>query len=107
MLRPDQRTVWAGFLAAAPCFAGEDFANHREEPDPTDVLCTTTSGNAIGVELTKWVEHDQVTDGRGRERWEKSYLGIIGSENEPRGAYSIDWKRVGTALHSSRCVLRD
>jgi hypothetical protein len=84
MLRLDERTAWSGFLAAAPRFAGEDLAGSGDGPDPPDVICTTTTGRVIGVELTKWVEHDQVTNGRGREFFESSYLRIIESENEPR-----------------------
>jgi hypothetical protein len=84
MLRTDESMAWSGFLAAAPCFAGEDIAAHGDGPDPPDVLCTGVSGKLIGVELTKWVEHDQVTEGRGRELLENSYLKIIGSEKEPR-----------------------
>lgn len=33
---------------------------------------------------TKWVEHDQVERGKGRELLEISYLKIIRSEDEPR-----------------------
>jgi hypothetical protein len=53
-------------------------------PDPPDVLCVSASGKTIAVELTKWVEHAQVTDGKGRELLESSYDQIIRSENEPR-----------------------
>ncbi|HVO64545.1 MAG TPA: hypothetical protein VMT53_26730 [Terriglobales bacterium] len=84
MLRPDESTAWAGFLAAAPQFAGEVIANWFDGPDPPDVMCTGASGRTIGVELTKWVEHDQVTDARGRELLESSYLRIIESEKERR-----------------------
>jgi hypothetical protein len=44
----------------------------------------TASGRRIGVELTKWVEHQQVTAGRGRKLLENSYLAVIASEREPR-----------------------
>jgi hypothetical protein len=84
MLRPDESTAWTGFLAAAPQFADEDIARHDDGPDPPDVLCAGIFGKVIGVELTKWIEHDQVTEGRGRELLENSYLKIIGSESEPR-----------------------
>jgi len=84
MLRPDESNAWIGFLAAAPGFAGEDIANWSDGPDPPDVMCTAAAGKTIGVELTKWVEHDQIEGGRGRELLENSYLNIIGSENEPR-----------------------
>ena len=52
--------------------------------DRSYVLCTSASRKTIGVEVTKWVKHDQVTDGKGRDLLETSYLKIIGSENEPR-----------------------
>jgi hypothetical protein len=84
MLRKDERSAWEGFLATVPRFADEDIANWSAGPDPPDVLCTGATGKVIGVELTKWVEHDQVEDGRGRELLENSYLKIIRSENEAR-----------------------
>jgi hypothetical protein len=84
MLRADESTTWSRFLAAAPQFADEEIVGGGEGPDPPDVLCTSISGKVIGVELTKWVEHDQVTGARGRELLENSYLKVIGSENEPR-----------------------
>lgn len=84
MLRPDESAAWAAFLAAAPQFAGEEIVNWFDGPDPPDVMCTGPSGRTIGVELTKWVEHDQVTDSKGRELLENSYLRIIESEKEDR-----------------------
>jgi len=84
MLRPDESTAWTEFIAANPRFAGEEIAHWSDGPDPPDVLCVGASGKVIGVELTKWVEHGQVTTGRGRELLENSYLKLIGSNNEPR-----------------------
>ncbi len=66
MLRSDEKTAWTGFLTAAPLFADEAVANWSDGPDPPDVLCSGVSGNAIGVELTKWVERNQVTAGTGK-----------------------------------------
>ena len=62
MLRSDEKTAWTGFLTAAPLFADEAMVNWSDGPDPPDVLCSGVSSKAIGVELTKWVEHNQVTD---------------------------------------------
>jgi hypothetical protein len=84
MLRPDERIAWDGFYAAHPRFAGEDISSAQDGPDPPDVICTTVSGRTVGVELTKWVNHDQVTSGRARELLQNSYLKVVGSENEPR-----------------------
>jgi hypothetical protein len=67
MLRPDESTAWNGFLSASPLFASDGIANWSDGPDPPDVLCMSASGKTIGVEITKWVERAQVTDGKGRE----------------------------------------
>ena len=81
MLRDDEREAWRGFLAAAPEFAGDTIGSAVDGPDPPDVLCVTRSGKKIGVELTKWVEHGQITSGKARESFEDSYLDIIASAN--------------------------
>jgi hypothetical protein len=87
MLRPDERTAWKKFLVASPLFASEGVANWSDGPDPPDVVSMSASGKTIGVELTKWVEHAQVTEGKGRERLERSYDEIVRSEGEPRPAH--------------------
>jgi hypothetical protein len=84
VLRSDEKIAWKGFLASAPLFANEAIASWDDGPDPPDVLCYSASGKAIGVELTKWVEHSQVTTGAGRALLEDSYLTIIASEKEIR-----------------------
>jgi hypothetical protein len=82
MLRPDEKTAWDGFFASEPNFAGENILSALPGPDPPDVLCTTQSRRCIGVELTKWVEHDQISSGKAREALERGYLRIVASENE-------------------------
>ncbi|HET7104208.1 MAG TPA: hypothetical protein VFI20_08975 [Terracidiphilus sp.] len=84
MMRSDEQTAWEGFLAAAPRFADEAVNCWADGPDPPDVLCCSDSDKTIGVELTKWVEHNQVTSGAGREKLEKGYLEIIASEKVPK-----------------------
>jgi hypothetical protein len=84
MMRSDEMVAWKGFLAAAPLFMGETIASWHDGPDPPDVLCFSVSKKTIGVELTKWIEHNQVTSGAGRDRLEKSYLQIIASGRESK-----------------------
>jgi hypothetical protein len=84
MLRPDEENAWNGFKAAAPQFAGELLASDGDGPDPPDVMCVGKSGKRIGVELTKWLEHSQITNAKGREFFENSFLKIIDSAREPR-----------------------
>lgn len=84
MLRNDEREAWRGFLAAAPEFAGDAIGSAVDGPDPPDLLCVTSSGKKIGVELTKWVEPEQITSGKARESFEDNYLHIIESANHAR-----------------------
>jgi hypothetical protein len=84
MLRNDERTAWVGFLTSAPNFAGEPIADWIDGPDPPDVACTTSPGRKLGVELTKWVQSAQIKSGKDRQRLEQIYLGMVGSENQPR-----------------------
>jgi len=84
MLRRDETNAWNGFLSAEPKFAGEEIASWASGPDPPDVLCTTVSSRTVGVELTKWVERDQLESGKTRERIENNYLRIAASERERR-----------------------
>ena len=84
MLTDDERELWKGFLAAEPGFAGENIGSAVDGPDPPDVLCVTRSGRKIGVELTKWVEHEQITAGKAQESFEDSYLQVIESANHAR-----------------------
>jgi hypothetical protein len=84
MLRPDEQLAWNGFLSAEPKFAGEEIAGWVPGPDPPDVLCTTVSRRKVGVELTKWVERDQLESGKIREKIEGGYLHVVTSEKEPR-----------------------
>jgi hypothetical protein len=90
MLRAAEKEAWRGFLAAEPEFAGDSIGSAVDGPDPPDVLCITISGKKIGVELTKWVEHEQLTSGKARESFEGSYLYIIESAKHAR-ASRIGW----------------
>ena len=60
MLRDDEREAWRSFLAAEPEFTCDPIGSAVDGPDPPDVLCVTISGKKIGVELTKWVEREQL-----------------------------------------------
>jgi hypothetical protein len=84
LLRPEEDSAWRGFITAAPFFAGEHISDSRQGPEPPDVLCTTASGNLIGVELTRWLAAKEVKKGADEARLANSYLKIIASETEPR-----------------------
>jgi hypothetical protein len=84
ILRPDEELAWTGFLLEEPTFAGEPLSRWAPGPDPPDVLAITTSKKTLGIELTQWVEHDQLSTGKAREFFENSYLKVVRSEDEFR-----------------------
>jgi hypothetical protein len=84
ILRPDEELAWMGFLLEESTFAGEPLSQWYPGPDPPDILAFTTSKRTVGIELTQWVEHDQLSTGKAREFFEKSYLKVIRSEDEIR-----------------------
>ena len=84
MLRDDESAAWDGFLSAEPKFAGEELTSNEEGPDPPDILCAAKSGKKIGIEITQWVEHDQVSSGKAREFLQNSFLKVIDSGRVPR-----------------------
>ena len=89
-LRLEEEQAWSGFLSAAPLFAGEKIACWHQGPEPPDVLCTTVSGRVVGIELTVWVDQEQIQSGKIRERFETAYLSNVASERESRPA-NIGW----------------
>jgi len=102
-LRRDEELAWAVFREALPDFAGERIASWTPGPDPPDVLCLSVSDRNIGVELTKWVEREQLESGKARESFERSYLKILNSETERcPGQIGMVW-----LLPNNRRVSRD
>lgn len=73
-----EKTTFAAFLAAAPDFAGEAVQNWCQPvQDPPDVLCTTVSGRQVGLELTGWLDEDQIADAKNTESIEDSFRKAI------------------------------
>jgi len=89
-LRPEEEQAWSGFLSHAPLFAGEKVACWHRGPEPPDVLCTSASGRTVGVELTAWVDQEQIQSGKIREKFEAVFLSDVTSELESRPA-NIGW----------------
>jgi hypothetical protein len=102
-LRLEEEQAWSGFLSAAPLFAGEEIACWHQGPEPPDVLCTTVSGRVVGIELTVWVDQEQIQSGKIRERFETAYLSNVASERESRPA-NIGWIWLYDKHHSIKPV---
>lgn len=76
-----EKETFAAFMAAAPEFAGEVVRDWQQpKEDPPDVLCTTISGRSIGLELTGWIDEEQIANAKGMESIENSIIKAIDPE---------------------------
>jgi hypothetical protein len=92
----NEKLTFDSFLKACPDFADEpivewdmveDFYGKRDLAPPTppfdkrpDVICITSSGKKIGVELKSWVNREQITEARKQERIQDNILKAIGEQ---------------------------
>jgi hypothetical protein len=58
-----EKAAFGAFLAAAPDFAGDAVQRWcQPKQDPPDVLCATTTGRQVGMELTEWLDQGQIAE---------------------------------------------
>ena len=79
--RQSEKVIFEAFLRVNSGFAGEAIAMFEQpDDDPPDVLCTTSSGRRVGVELGEWLNEDQIHDAKGSEAIQRSILQAIGPQ---------------------------
>jgi hypothetical protein len=92
----NEKLIFDSFLNACPDFAGEPitewdvvedwYAKRSLDRPPApfdkrpDVICLTSSGKKIGVELKSWVNREQITEARKQERIQDNILKAIGEQ---------------------------
>lgn len=68
--REQEKAIFDVFLRKEPKFAGEEIDNWTQPADEKefpDVICTSTSGHRIGVELTEWLNEGEIQAAIGLE----------------------------------------
>jgi hypothetical protein len=76
-----ERAAFRGFLDAEPLFAGEAISEWDLAPsDPPDVLCKTSTGRRVGLELTGWLNEDQIAAAKGIDAAQGTFLRAIAPE---------------------------
>ncbi|MEX2260637.1 MAG: hypothetical protein WD696_01730 [Bryobacteraceae bacterium] len=76
-----EKNTFTAFLKVAPDFARDPIENWSQPTqDPPDVLCTTKAGRQVGLELTEWLDQEQISQGKGMESIQKSVLEAIRPE---------------------------
>jgi hypothetical protein len=92
----NEKLIFDSFLKVCPDFASELitewdvveewYAERDLDPPPApfdkrpDVICMTSSGKKIGVELKSWVNREQITEARKQERIQENILSAIGEQ---------------------------
>ncbi len=71
----DERDVFAGFLAADPMFAGVAVKSWGPAADePADIDCELVDGRKIGIQLTTWIDEQQIKAAKDEENLETPFL---------------------------------
>jgi hypothetical protein len=95
----NEKLIFESFLKVYPDFAGEPLEEwdvveewygkralaappHPFDKRP-DVICITSSGRKIGVELKSWVNRDQITEARKQERIHDNILRALETQPPP------------------------
>lgn len=67
--RPRERQIFQAFLDLCPLFAAEPIERWvQPETDPPDIVCLTSAGRHVGVELKSWVHESEIAT--KRPRWD-------------------------------------
>ena len=79
-----EKKIFEQFLAQLPNFASRPVA-FEVGPDPPDFICSDAGGARIGVELSEWIDEDQIAHERPQYQLEEEFLKVINSraENPP------------------------
>jgi len=83
--REHEKAIFEAFLRVVPQFSGEtlrDWSQPQDCSEFPDVICTTRSGQRIGVELGEWLNEDEMCKAKGMERIQSSILSAIGDQGE-------------------------
>lgn len=81
--RADEEQVVAFIASAFPGFL-DGTLFRAVDTDPPDFLGTSADGRRIGLELTSWLNGDQVAAARGRDSMRRDLLRVIDWEKHPR-----------------------
>lgn len=86
-----ERSVFEAFIEIHPNFADQPIKSWDRGADWPDFLCRGLSGSRIGVELTEWVNTDQIASAKADQDMKLPFLSIIDSENvaPPRNIDSV------------------
>ena len=79
----NERRVFEAFVEIHPNFADQPIMSWDKGANPPDILCHAFSGGRIGVELTEWVNTDQIASAKAEQDLHFPYLGIVRSEGVP------------------------
>lgn len=71
----EEKAVFEGFLKSAPLFAGSEVKRWSPSTqEPTDIECDLVDGRKVGVQLTTWLDEQQMNDAKRHEGVEMSLV---------------------------------
>jgi len=74
----EERQVFDEFVKLLPDFAGAPVESRdSSKQEPADIECVLVDGRKVGVQLTSWIDGDQMSEGKRIENIEKSLLAAL------------------------------
>jgi len=81
--RENEKAIFDAFLKIEPMFAGDaiiEWTQPADEKEFPDVICRSTSGKRIGVELGEWLHESEMQFAKSMERLQESILAAVGDQ---------------------------
>jgi hypothetical protein len=81
--RDHERALFEAFLDLDPEFSGEGlevWAQPEDEKDFPDIKGKSVSGRRIGIEIGEWLNEDEMSAAKRKERTEAEILEVLGDQ---------------------------
>lgn len=105
----EEGRIFGAFLKDCPLFAGIPVTKWAQlQKDPPDIECYLQDGRAIGVELTNWVNEQQVADAKRQESIEEPFRRALNEVPNETQHFQLVWMNVKARLRQGcEAALKD
>jgi hypothetical protein len=105
----EEKRIFSAFLNDCPLFAGSPVRNWTQPlRDPPDIKCDLEDGRTIGVELTNWLDEQQIANARHHESKEDPFRRALFEVPNKTQHFRLVWMNVkGRLRMGDEAALKD
>src|ERR1700690_4558680 len=105
----EEKQIFTAFLNDCPLFAGSPITSWTQpQSDPPDIKCALQDGRTIGLELTNWLNEQQIASAKEQESKEEPFrraLRVVPNETQH---FQLVWMNVRERLRKGdEAALKD